>query len=305
MILVAHDAVSRFLRTRRRPVRMPAARWLPLAMRWRRPRRLRARSTMLPHTMQVQQAWHSHVHWHLGPGVADVPRAVVRRFVWNPREQRRAMAAVERHGNQPVTAIVPSVATAPMSVRRSRRSPVMPTRPARWQPSTSREMRASSRIEQPRTASVSRHHTHTQFLSRARSVERTFSTTRVDRHRHDRLTEWRDRRGATATTAVGRDAGARGARVFRPVEIAWRTPGGAVTTHDQAAPRRSFDALTQTPQPTTAQSAAVPVMVASEAKRPAVLQISDLDASVVDRLTDDVIRRVERRVRIERERRGM
>jgi hypothetical protein len=35
------------------------------------------------------------------------------------------------------------------------------------------------------------------------------------------------------------------------------------------------------------------------------LQFGDLDASLLDRLTDDVIRRVERRVRIERERRGL
>jgi hypothetical protein len=35
------------------------------------------------------------------------------------------------------------------------------------------------------------------------------------------------------------------------------------------------------------------------------IQISDLDPRFVDRLTDDVIRRVERRVRIERERRGL
>ena len=33
--------------------------------------------------------------------------------------------------------------------------------------------------------------------------------------------------------------------------------------------------------------------------------MTDLDPAFVDRLTDDVIRRVERRVRIERERRGL
>jgi len=44
---------------------------------------------------------------------------------------------------------------------------------------------------------------------------------------------------------------------------------------------------------------------ASSAKRPAPLRMTDLDPAFVDRLTDDVIRRVERRVRIERERRGL
>jgi hypothetical protein len=33
--------------------------------------------------------------------------------------------------------------------------------------------------------------------------------------------------------------------------------------------------------------------------------MTDLDPRLVDRLTDDVIRRLERRVRIERERRGL
>jgi hypothetical protein len=39
--------------------------------------------------------------------------------------------------------------------------------------------------------------------------------------------------------------------------------------------------------------------------RPAALRVTDLDPAFLDRLTDDVIRRVERRVRIERERRGL
>ena len=59
------------------------------------------------------------------------------------------------------------------------------------------------------------------------------------------------------------------------------------------------------PHHQTAQSVSIADTPARELKRPAVLQISDLDATVVERLTDDVIRRVERRVRIERERRGM
>ncbi|HEV8216389.1 MAG TPA: hypothetical protein VGP95_11155 [Gemmatimonadaceae bacterium] len=42
---------------------------------------------------------------------------------------------------------------------------------------------------------------------------------------------------------------------------------------------------------------------ASNVSAPA--QMKDLDPRVIDRLADDVIRRVERRARIERERRGM
>lgn len=39
--------------------------------------------------------------------------------------------------------------------------------------------------------------------------------------------------------------------------------------------------------------------------RPATVRFADFEPGLVDRLTDDVIRRVERRVRIERERRGL
>jgi hypothetical protein len=38
---------------------------------------------------------------------------------------------------------------------------------------------------------------------------------------------------------------------------------------------------------------------------PPVLLAASVDARLLDRLTDDVIRRVERRIRIERERRGL
>lgn len=56
----------------------------------------------------------------------------------------------------------------------------------------------------------------------------------------------------------------------------------------------------------TASQTRPPALPAPEAlplRRPTML--SDLDPNLVDRLADDVIRRVERRARIERERRGL
>jgi hypothetical protein len=55
----------------------------------------------------------------------------------------------------------------------------------------------------------------------------------------------------------------------------------------------------------SAPASAIPAVMAAGSARAARVQISDLDPRLVDRLTDDVIRRVERRVRIERERRGL
>jgi hypothetical protein len=64
--------------------------------------------------------------------------------------------------------------------------------------------------------------------------------------------------------------------------------------------------LHPSPAPSPARSV-VRQETASEvsAKRPAALRVTDLDPALLDRLTDDVIRRVEKRVRIERERRGL
>jgi hypothetical protein len=47
------------------------------------------------------------------------------------------------------------------------------------------------------------------------------------------------------------------------------------------------------------------VGVAPLHERPAAMQITKLDPAVLDRLTDDVIGRVEKRMRIERQRRGL
>jgi hypothetical protein len=77
----------------------------------------------------------------------------------------------------------------------------------------------------------------------------------------------------------------------RPPELVWRS-----------APRPASDAAIET-RPPDARSAALRDELA-HSSRPA-LQMKDLDGTLLDRLTDDVIRRVERRARIERERRGL
>ena len=77
----------------------------------------------------------------------------------------------------------------------------------------------------------------------------------------------------------------------RPPELVWRS-----------APRPASEVAIGTGL-SDARSAAMREEPA-HASRPA-LQLKDLDGALLDRLTDDVIRRVERRARIERERRGL
>jgi hypothetical protein len=90
-------------------------------------------------------------------------------------------------------------------------------------------------------------------------------------------------------------------RVHRPPEIVWRTASQPQTQTQiinegpLPGPRMS--------RPAVAAQESTPEIPRRAAR--AALQATDLDPALLDRLTDDVIRRVERRVRIERERRGL
>lgn len=90
----------------------------------------------------------------------------------------------------------------------------------------------------------------------------------------------------------------------RTEEIVWHRVGRPST--EVADHERGQDFSNSYEQPAlrnfqSQQAARVPASF----EQPAVQQITKLDPSVLDRLTDDVIRRVEQRARIERERRGL
>jgi hypothetical protein len=57
--------------------------------------------------------------------------------------------------------------------------------------------------------------------------------------------------------------------------------------------------------PSAVQSPTHTTTVEARKDRPAVPSVTSADPRLLDRLTDEVIRRVERRIRIERERRGL
>lgn len=95
------------------------------------------------------------------------------------------------------------------------------------------------------------------------------------------------------------------ARPVRPPDLVWRaapqSPAGShgeglrpdLSASSQRSPARVF------PAPETAPEAP------PRSGRPAAPQVMNLDSGMLDRLADDVIRRVEKRARIERERRGL
>jgi hypothetical protein len=90
------------------------------------------------------------------------------------------------------------------------------------------------------------------------------------------------------------------ARSRSPVSLVWRRSSGDAGESTRSAPepvRASAAAM-----PSTAIPPDVPGHVRTAAARP---MAPAFDASMVERLTDDVIRKIEKRVRIERERQGL
>jgi hypothetical protein len=86
----------------------------------------------------------------------------------------------------------------------------------------------------------------------------------------------------------------------RPVDLVWRT------SRDTEAPRDTAHAATTTARSTFSARSTPAEMPASASRSigKAVVCATALDPVLVDRLADDVIRRIDRRARIERERRG-
>jgi hypothetical protein len=90
----------------------------------------------------------------------------------------------------------------------------------------------------------------------------------------------------------------------RPEEFVWRRVAHPPREVDEIASRQEFS---DSYEPSSLRSfeSQEAVHVSPSVEQPAVQQIANLDPRVLDRLTDDVIRRVEQRIRIERERRGL
>jgi hypothetical protein len=143
-------------------------------------------------------------------------------------------------------------------------------------------------------------------VRRVPSDHHTRSVTRFTRElvRSFRLTGVQIRRGSRQAV-LDEETSAPRLRPYRPAEITWRASlQSASASSPNVAPVREFEASAgqrrpapvETPRPASDDSVPAPR---------APLRIEDFDASLVDRLADNVIHRVERRVRIERERRGM
>jgi hypothetical protein len=94
-------------------------------------------------------------------------------------------------------------------------------------------------------------------------------------------------------------------RADRSPELVWRR---ARRSPDDAPSEGRHPDLPSSSTRASARSVPTPAAAneaPGRAERAAATSVTNLDPALLDRLTDDVIRRVERRVRIERERRGL
>jgi len=115
----------------------------------------------------------------------------------------------------------------------------------------------------------------------------------------------RQRVGPSATTRARDEARSSNGATVRSPGLVWRTHAA----HENSVANRrpggqpTFGSVASPTQPASARVA--PAQLAQTPAAKLAVRLASLDPALVDRLADDVIRRVERRVRIERERRGI
>jgi hypothetical protein len=306
LALAARRAASRFAASRRRgKVRGARQVWFLIALRWRqrrtRPEKERAHRSAAP--AAATALWLAHVHLHFAAtanerrrrgearpfapaaAIREMPRLLVSRHSTTVRASTLAMQwrrpAASPHVFHAGRAAAPK-ADFPVTTTIGR----MPRLPMLF------------RIARPAV----HHRQHSIFEKRVSTSERTERVERRAVLSSRELLIFRRRAASKAAGSRSHTNEPSLAWLTRRAELLWRN--APVPRTDVAI--ETSDPGASSPRP-AARAAAVPEMPPEIATRPAraALQMKDFDPALLDRLTDDVIRRVERRVRIERERRGV
>lgn len=308
MKLFACIATKRFGRRVRKHPRRQQTPLRPLTLRWRRlPRPTAARTVQPPHLSS--NSWFSQIHLHLGwsttvnnrfrqvPPQAPSPAPPVRSFR-EPLADRSLRPGIPTLSPGPR----PRRAAAASIVFRRSIFKVVDGMPAGARQAMRR--RVAQAPDAP-VSSVSRR-LRVRALAHRRDaikVDAPLSPRSLPSVRRPLMWARSAPRERTPDSqAVVRSERVRTAKA--PIELVWRAQHSAAANASDgmmvvsgsttlAAPAT----MSRSPAPATA---AARVIAESEKARRA-----SLDPALVDRLTEDVIRRVERRVRIERERRGI
>jgi hypothetical protein len=307
-VLAARDAARR-MATRRTRSCTPRALPKPLTLRWRRERRpaaaLGGRVVAGP-TVQwfAQYHFHSTAPWRparmhaassraaaagvsqqtrylvmrvgaprrdaTSPGRALLTREIVHVSVGRTRLPPRAKLNASAHAFAPI-----SVARSDMlyAIRHSRSIEL-------------RRVADGARAKGPRPAGTPRSRSLGRVHAHSARVQTSFATaSNVDSARTAR---------APQRVAMRHDGGE---------VLVWRRAARSAIVVGEDTPTQHVESTRNTASHATASGAAATV-AQEHVTRPAAFDFARLDPSFVDRLSDDVIRRVERRIRIDRERRG-
>ncbi len=97
----------------------------------------------------------------------------------------------------------------------------------------------------------------------------------------------------------------RGRSAIAPEELVWRPSPKTTASQDSEDQSTATDSTAAGRSPSSRIGTARPTATSSSGESPSSSTITRIDPALLDRLTDDVIRRVEQRARIDRQRRGI
>ena len=301
LVLPARVAASRFLFACRPRAR--GAGWRAASLIWRRTPKLTG-SLQASRATLLRAIWAPQLHLHFivqaGERSAGVPsaknsfpnmiRPVLQQFIWNRCQTniRIPVAAPPIRSLQILDKQTSAVQAAQVL------SPGRPQPPALALPSL-----PSHRI------CLTKQHRRMQFVPGAKGTLATkiLALYKTEHQHHTR--ELRFRAVATANAALhcSLRRQQRQPQIARPPELVWRRAAQppSADVENQARPTSSTLAPSSVRSHRATTTAALEQPIVATAQTHPLI----LDLGFMDRLTDDVIRRVEKRVRIERERRGL
>jgi hypothetical protein len=310
--LATRDAVSRVVARRRNRSSVHAG-WSRLTLRWRRRSPRPTLVTADRTTIATHAYWFPQFHLHFTErATLRLPQKILSDA--SRLAAVRASSLLVRHRHE---AFIQARAVAPVA---SRRLPPAAHGLAAGQIRASRT--ETSATDEPPQVSRPPMSMVMSPPHKRRSMRPSFERTPILVHRRAAReqvtlidsrppTRWRESKGSRLSTlrpadisSPGAVAGPSSRASHRPADLIWRTaPHTAAAVADRKA--RPAAHVPPRPVPLTVRSTQDTSPVDAHQDRPLVLSAASVDARLLDRLTDDVIRRVERRIRIERERRGL